>query len=253
VALAYGSGVVVAAIAGRVPSSIHLLAGARDAAVLIRLGWRVSLANALQALNYRLDVVIMNLVSTVSAVGLYSVAVSLGSLLWYVPSAAGTVLLSQVGTMGRQRGAVHTASVSRVVLVLTLGAAGIAALVGAPAIHLLFGAEFDSSYGVLLLLLPGVVAMSLPKVLNSYLVVMGHPGVSVRASAVAVVATVALDLLLIPRWGPAGAAVASTAAYVLAAAVFALGFRRVSALGLHDLVPTLRDVKRLLPKPMNRS
>lgn len=245
VAGAYGGSAVFAAIASRVPTRSAAKRGLRDLCVLGRVGWRVALANSLQSLNYRLDMVILNLLSTTAALGVYSVAVSVGTLIWYVPNAAGTVLLSRVGAFGRAIGAARTAAVSRVVLMAVLVLCAFALLVGRPLIVALFGKQFASAYPLLLLLMPGLLALSPPKVINSYLVVAGHAGVAVYASGIAVVATVALDLLLIPGWGAAGAAAASSVAYVLFAVAMLVGFHRVTDVKYSALLPTPRDITRL--------
>lgn len=110
--------------------------------------------------------------------------------------------------------------------ILCLATAG----VGRPMIDLLSGEGFTLPYGVLLMLLPGIVALTPPKVINSYLVSANHAGITVCASGLAVGMAIVLDLLLIPRWGPAGAAIASSASYALFGVVV-MGFHRLTGVG----------------------
>jgi O-antigen/teichoic acid export membrane protein len=57
--------------------------------------------------------------------------------------------------------------------------------------------------------MPGVVALSISKILTSDLAGRGLLQYGAYSSAISLVATVVCDLLLIPKWGIAGAAVAS--------------------------------------------
>lgn len=56
----------------------------------------------------------------------------------------------------------------------------------------------------------------------------GRPGLNSLGINTGVVVTVVLDLLLIPRHGAVGAAVASSAAYLTTTAVLLLAFRLVT-------------------------
>lgn len=244
-ALAYGASAAFALVMSRLPCRFEVRVSWVSLRQLTSTGWRVALANGLQALNYRLDVLVLNLMAGVATVGVYSVATSLGSLLWYVPSAAGTVLLGRVGAKGRIQGSRMAANASQFGVVIVVVLATCLVVFGKPLIEVLFGSEFTAAYTVLLLLLPGVVALSWPKIINSYLVVYGHAGVAVLGSGIAVVATIALDLVLISRWGAGGAAVASSVAYLLFAVVFIAGFQRVTGRHWRELMPDPRSWRHM--------
>jgi O-antigen/teichoic acid export membrane protein len=78
---------------------------------------------------------------------------------------------------------------------------------------LVFGERFRPSVAIVWLLLPGTVALSLGRVAASDLSGRGKSGYSSVFSVNALVVTVVLDLLLIPRIGINGAAIASSVAY----------------------------------------
>jgi O-antigen/teichoic acid export membrane protein len=91
---------------------------------------------------------------------------------------------------------------------------GIAIAIGSSLfLPLVFGERFRPSIAVVWLLLPGTVALSLGRVGVSDLAGRGKSGYSSVFSITALVVTVALDLILIPRLGIQGAALASSAAY----------------------------------------
>jgi Na+-driven multidrug efflux pump len=64
-----------------------------------------------------------------------------------------------------------------------------------------------------------MIAIAIAKVLSSYLMGRGRPFETTLVSGVSAVGTIALDLVLIPRHGASGAAVASSLAYALSAAL----------------------------------
>ena len=75
----------------------------------------------------------------------------------------------------------------------------------------------------MLLLLPGVVLLGGAKVLTNEIAGRGYPHYNSLNSGLALVLTVIFDLVLIPRYGVVGAALASSLAYT---AIFftAIGF-----------------------------
>jgi Na+-driven multidrug efflux pump len=62
-------------------------------------------------------------------------------------------------------------------------------------------------------------------VVSAYLYGTGRPGLTSVAMGAGVVLTVVLDLLLVPRWGATGAAIASTVAYLATTTTLVLVFR----------------------------
>jgi O-antigen/teichoic acid export membrane protein len=104
---------------------------------------------------------------------------------------------------------------------------------------LVFGERFRPSIAVVWLLLPGTLALCLGRVAASDLSGRGHSGYSSVFSVAALVVTIALDLILIPRLGIDGAALASSAAYLTNAILL------LSALK-HEIRVTWRSL--LVPK-----
>jgi O-antigen/teichoic acid export membrane protein len=87
--------------------------------------------------------------------------------------------------------------------------------VGRPVIDFVFSSAFSDAYIPLLVLLPGVVLLGGSKVLTNEIAGRGYPHYNSLNAALALVVTVVLDLVLIPRYGVLGAALASSAAYTL--------------------------------------
>jgi Na+-driven multidrug efflux pump len=86
------------------------------------------------------------------------------------------------------------------------------------------------------LLLPGVFTLSGAKILTSYLSGIGKPIYATWIAGGGLVLTVILDLFLIPRFGIAGAAAASSIVYTLTAAACIYCFRLESGAGILETV-----------------
>jgi Na+-driven multidrug efflux pump len=91
------------------------------------------------------------------------------------------------------------------------------------------------------ILLPGVVTLSIAKVLSGDLSGRGMPMYSTRAAIVALCLNVPLNFLLIPKWGISGAALASTISYSIQAAVLLYYFVNISPNGVFDTLVIKRE------------
>lgn len=194
----------------------------------IRYGAQGQIANLAALFNYRLDQFLVAAWVSRAGVGHYTVAVGLGESVWWISSAVSMVLLPRLTGMDRQRAGETTPVVCRNTLLVSVVASIGLVAVSPLAVRVLFGREFDPAVTPLLLLMPGIIAGSATRVLGSYLFSQGRIIYNTYATFIALGATVALDLLLIPPLGVNGAAIASSAAYACALAATAYWYSRVS-------------------------
>jgi O-antigen/teichoic acid export membrane protein len=183
---------------------------------LLRFGLVGYLGTLTSFVNYRFDVFIVNFFAGARQVGLYAVGTGLAEIVWYLASAAGTVLAPRVASSAREEADRVTEAVSRVVALLALVAAAAIAVLAPFVIVWFFGEDFAESKWAVWLLLPGIVTFSAGRILSMYLLGRGRLPVDLVASFIGLVLTLVLDLLLIPRFGFRGAAVASSVAYTAA-------------------------------------
>jgi O-antigen/teichoic acid export membrane protein len=87
-------------------------------------------------------------------------------------------------------------------------------------ILLLFGAQFSESITVFYWLLPGVVAWSTIYVTWNNVSASGRPELGIPIFGSAALLDTVLNVILLPRLGVAGAGIAATSSYWLAAALF---------------------------------
>ncbi len=205
-------------------------------------------ANLAQFLNYKLDVFVVGFFAGAASVGRYTLAVSLGQLLWLMSNSVASVLLPKVAASTDDDSSVrHTARVTRLSLWATAACGLALAVLATQAIPLLYGEAFRPSIMALIWLLPGIVVFSVANVLAAYIAGIGKPRLNLLVSGVSLIVTIALDLALIPRLNIVGAAIASTTSYSLSALLLIIFFIRETGAPLREvLLPTSDDVKVLL-------
>jgi O-antigen/teichoic acid export membrane protein len=202
---------------------------------LLGFGLKNHVASALQFLNYRLDVFLVQAYLGPAAVGLYGVGVRLGELLWQLPGALGFVLLPRAaqakGRAASRRLAWRAAWLGVAVSLVGALALGVG---GRWLIELLFSKRFSAAYPALVALLPGIVCFSAWKVLCNYIAGEGYPQTNAWISGAGLVVTVALDLLWIPPHGIVGAAWATSASYALMTLLTVVAFLRLPPIPPED-------------------
>lgn len=164
--------------------------------------------------NYRADILLIQalLVSSSAPLGLYSMAVTMAELLFYVPDAVTTIFLPTIASSTPEVADAKLGRVSRLTMLMTvlLGLALIpVAFVG---VHLILP-KYDDSMPAFLVLLPGVVSLSLAKVMTSFIAGRGRPGPISIGGAATLILNLVANVILIPRWGIVGASFASLLSY----------------------------------------
>jgi O-antigen/teichoic acid export membrane protein len=180
---------------------------------------------------------------TPAQIAFFGMAQGHGQVLGRVPSALSAVLYPRLSKLTHGDAAELTVRAFRVTLLL-LGAIGVvAAVLIRPAVHLLYGAAFIPTVVPFLIMLPGLVISSATTVFSQYFQGTARPLAMAQVGGVAVVAQLAGALLLLPRLGVTGAALAFLVGLVATAAVQTVLFLRLSGLQVHQLVVRRGDVR----------
>ena len=238
--------VLLAAVLIRIRTPLPLRLDWRTFTASLTVGGRGAVVAIAGMLLSRLDFFLVGHWAGNTAAGYYATAVLLTELPLRLPDVLGTVLFPTVAHADTAAGDALTVRVIRSTLTLALiGTAGLA-VVGYPFIVLAFGRDFAPAYPVLLWLLPGGVALALSVVVNQHLAGRGFPTVMLVATIVALVLTLAIDVVTIPRWQASGAAIGASVGYSVRTAVLLCYFvRRSGARWRALLVPSGRDLADL--------
>lgn len=194
----------------------------------VKFGIKGYFGNIITFLTYRLNWFILAFFVSTTFIGYYSVSVAMAEALWYFPGAVGTLLLARTPGMKTEEANASTPRVCRNTLFLTVIASLLLFVLGRYVISLLYGSDFLPAVQPLWILLPGVVALSIPKVLSNEIAGRGRPIVGTIAAGVTLAVNIPLNLLFIPRMGISGAALATTISYIVGALVVLAFFLRIS-------------------------
>ena len=209
-------------------------------------GVRSQLGIVFSYLNRRLDIFIVNYFLNPYQVGIYAIAVAVGELPWHLPSAAATVLFPWIADKKKNDAAQFTSYVLRNVLFITTILVLILALLGRIIIITLFGTAFEGSVLLMYVLLPGVLALGVTRILGGHFQGSGRPELGTLMVAFSFVETIVLDIILIPRMGALGAAIASSVAYITSALVGLVIFTKLWHVSIFDvLVPKWHEIVKI--------
>jgi O-antigen/teichoic acid export membrane protein len=209
----------------------------------LRFGLKSYLQNLVGAINYRLDVYLLAFFLTPEQVAFYGVATSLAEVVWYIPNSVGMVLFPRLSNAPMEEIHQITAKVCRNTLAGTgIIVAGLLA-VGWLFVPLVYGPVYRAAVLPLLILLPGVISMAIYKVLTRNFTSRNRQQIPILASGMALTLNLGLDWVLIPRWGIAGAAIASTVGYTAAGVVLLASFLHDSRLSWQEtLLPVWQEL-----------
>lgn len=246
--IAHGGTAALSAIASitRDPDRRHIAASGHPIADLFRQGMIAQAANGLQLLNYRLAFYLIQRFIGTAAVGLYSVTNQLAESTWLVPKSLGLVLYARVSNMEameRQRdltlavmkAALAVATIFTIVLVLLPDAV----------YQFFFGHEVVGIGFLVLLLAPGLLAMSASQALSHYLSGTGRVWHNAIGSGLGALATLLLGFSLIPEYGLHGAAITASVAYCASTIYQMIVFNHLTDARSRHFLPSAADVDRL--------
>lgn len=204
---------------------------------MLSLGFVYAMSLFIMQMNYRIDVMIMERLSNKVQIGLYNTGVSMVELLWFLPTALGTVIFSKsVNAKDDHAFSIKIGKLLRVSFIAVL-LAGAALFIVAPVmIPMMYGQDFSVSALVVRTLLPGVVFFTIFKVLGMDIAGKGKPWVSIMVMIPAVILNIVLNIFLIPRYGAIGASYSSTISYSIASIIYLPAYAKVVGVPVKTLI-----------------
>jgi O-antigen/teichoic acid export membrane protein len=163
------------------------------------------------------DVLVLRALRGAEETGIYSIASQIVDVALILPATIGALALPRV--IQAARPTAELLRVLRPTAVLVGLVAALLVVFGHWAIVHIFGRAYEGAYPALLLLLPGLVCLSLQSLLGQYFAARGFPLFVSLYWLLGFATNLALNLLLVPRFGFRAAAATSSLGYAL---VFAL-------------------------------
>jgi O-antigen/teichoic acid export membrane protein len=207
---------------------------------ILKLGLRYHVGMVAVFLILRVDILMLNAMSSARNVGLYSLAVTLTEATFlFTDSVAQSAVSAQITD---EQGHLYTARIARTNFVLSLGVVLLLVTTGPFLIPLVFGAPFAQTVAPIVALAPGIVALAAQRPIGVFIVRANKPWIVSSASVATLFVHVCLNLLLIPQLGIVGAGIASSLTYCALALFYVGWFVTKSTVSFSDLRPRITDL-----------
>ncbi len=219
----------------------------------LHFGSRSSLATVAGYINLRIDVFLISALLGPRLLGIYTLAVSTGELLWSISLPVIWAALENIAGDAFAEAAKLTAALMRSMVALQVGLGVVLFVAGPWLIVHVYGAAFAGAGTVLRILLPGLVVYAVETFLGYFILVqVRRPLLIFAIQGTSAVLCAVLTLLLLPRFGMNGAAAATTVTYVGVVALKSLYFRRKTGIGLREQWLVTADDVRLFYHRLRR-
>jgi enterobacterial common antigen flippase len=203
---------------------------------LLWFGAKSNLSSLAIYVNQRSDQLLLSLFVPPRELGLYVVAVALATAVGFIPQAVGAVTIATGANLEPDAARLVIARSFRVALAALAAACGALFVLCPWLINLAYGPSFSSAAAACRILLPGTVALGLNQVLYDGARALEQPLLPSYSEGLSIIVTAVGLIVLLPRFGFLGAAIASTAAYISSLLFMLRLARHRMNLGILDLL-----------------
>lgn len=217
---------------------------------LLRDGWPLFLSGVSIAIYMRIDQVMIGYMLNDSAVGIYSAAIRLVEIWYFLPMAIGASVLPALIRARKEDELFYTRKLQTfydVMGAMSLVIAAVMSILSTPIIAILYGQKFEGAGPVLAVYAWAAVPVFLGAASSQHFVVQNLTRVTLYRTFAGLVTNVCLNVVLIPVLGPLGAAVASLVSQTVVAFSIAViaGTDRQASMLLAALNPfkTIRHLR----------
>jgi O-antigen/teichoic acid export membrane protein len=219
---------------------------------MLHFGSYLQIANIVQLFNYRLSYYFIENFIGRSAVGIYSAGAQLSEGLWLTGKSMSIVQYSKLSnTEDREYSKNITLAFGKISFLITLFLLIILILIPQNVFSFLFGKDFHELPIVIISLASGILFFSLSFSLSSYFSGIGKPYHNSISSAIGLLFTVVLGLILIPRYKLAGAGITASAAYLSILLYQLYFFLKTSGAKAKELLLTISEIKLFITELKN--
>jgi O-antigen/teichoic acid export membrane protein len=188
------------------------------------------------------DVYLLSTFHSTAEVGIYAVAPAFLALASVPTDSISQIALPRQAVQDEGDAKDATARALRLNLLLSSAFIGILTITSPLLIPLLYGDAFSGSVAPLLALAPGAIALSLFRPVEQYLIRLGRPMTMTAVIVAALLTNLLLNIVLIPRWGATGAALAATGSYFVLVMNLVAWFAKAARVGMRDILPQASDL-----------
>lgn len=206
-------------------SQASLIEGQR----LLSASWPLLVRQIAIGIYMRLDQVLVGRLLDDHAVGIYAAAARVSEIWYFVPTAIMTAVVPRLAAKHRESEAQYEAALSKVmrtIAAMSLVAALVTSLGSRQIVNLLYGPAYSDAAQVLAIHAWGGLFVSVGVASTAWFINTRNMRFGLYQAIVGAIVSLALNLLLIPRFGVAGAACTVVAAQFVSAIGFNACFRQ---------------------------
>ena len=214
---------------------------------ILRFGTYVQVANLFQSMNYRLSLKFVDYYTGRAAVGVLSLGMQLAEGLWLISRSLATVQYSRLSNeMNYDYSVRLTLTLAKIAWVVT--AIGMALILAIPRFVFtwVFSARFGDVKLVIASLAIGIVVLSVSMIFSVFYSAINKPYHNTISSAIGLVFTIGLGVVLIPVYGIVGAGISATVSYTFLTLYQFIIFSRMTKLRLRDFMLTRHEIRLLV-------
>jgi stage V sporulation protein B len=220
------SGVVIGTVLSSAGSCVYLIWVTKDyfeitlegymqkTKEMLQFGVQVLGVNAINVINYQADIIMIGYFLTASDVGYYGVAVGFSKFFWIIPQAVQTITYPATSVYWNKKDQLalqvmidksmkYTACI---LLPIGLGVGFFAKDI----ITMIFRSGFQNAVLPMNILIIGTVIFGIVKAIGGSITGAGRPDIGLKIVIISAITNIVLNLTLIPYFGIAGAAIATT-------------------------------------------
>lgn len=216
---------------------------------LFDYGWKSQLSAFFQFLNNRFSFYFLEFFKGIASVGIFSVGVAFSEAIWTVSRSLALVLYSDVINSNNQQDSILKTKISlKLSFIITLFSIIMVLSVPANTYTYIFGKDFQDTKQIILLLSPGVLAISVSNIIGFYFAGINKLRILNIKSIIGLVFTVGTSFYCIPKWGIVGACIVTSISYCISSAILLWHFYQITEFKWQDFLVSKQEITVILQK-----
>jgi len=208
----------------------------------LHFGMRAAGASVAGYCNVRVNIVIVSVMLSTTALGWYTLAIACGEMLWQVSRALLWPALGRIGGDPFQESARLVARLTRNTLLIVGGLSVIAFVAGPWLIEHVYGKAFAPAGDALRWILPGLAAYAIEAALTQFIMLqLIRPVTLIWIQSVATILCAGLTIISIHTFGIIAAAASTSITYLLVTLALAAVFIKTTKIPFHQVFVIQRE------------
>ena len=202
----------------------------------LKFGISTYLGDIFSTINFKLNVFVVNIFLGVLNVGYYSVSYNIAALIFVIPYSLQQVLYPAWSSVSEEEVDQKTPRVARQAFLFSLLSAVFLAFIGRLFILFFYGRDFLPSITPFYFILPGGVCAAYAGIFFNNFFAKGKPHVTSLILIASLFLNILFDIILIPKIGVAGAALAASISYFFSAILAVALFWRMTKTSIKEII-----------------